>query len=151
MSEGNDRYQLRSVVDVSIPRGRPWLLNEEQYQILHAGDPGDLKAWLFLCIGLLAGAVEGIFSTIQGVEWETAWTQHHEMPFVHLLVQIFVAATALAGLGISGVMLRKRKSLCSDLKARINDHFSSAPVSPAQSPEATEPEVSADTGLVQKS
>jgi|SRR2546427_6111281 len=127
MSQENDRYQLRSLVEVSIPRGRPWLLNEEQYQILHVGDPGDLKAWLFLCLGLLAGAVEGTLSTIQNVDWPTALAQHLTMPFVHLLVQVFVAATAFAGLSICTVVLRRRKSLCSDLKARIDQHFSGAP------------------------
>jgi|SRR6266404_6327030 len=143
MPEENDRYSLRSLVEVSIPRGRPWLLNEEQYQILHLGDSRDLKAWLFLCIGLLGGAVEGILSTLQNVDWATAWAKRLAMPFAHLLIQIFVAATALAGLVICAVMLRRGKSLCSVLKARITGHFSSVAVNPAEEPEAAALEIPA--------
>jgi hypothetical protein len=151
MSEENDRYSLRSLVEVSIPRGRPWLLNEEQYQILHLGDPRDLKAWLFLCIGLLGGAVEAIFSTLQNVDWAKAWAQHLAIPFAHLLIQIFVAATALAGLVICAVMLRRGKSLCSDLKARITEHFSSLPANPAEEPEAAASEIPPEARVTQKS
>src|SRR5271165_4796069 len=107
MSDENDRYHLRSFVEVSIPRGRPWLLNEEQYQILHVGDPSDLKAWLFLCIGLLAGSIEAILSTIQGVDWVSALGQHRNMPAIHLIIQIFFGAAALAGLMICAVLLRR--------------------------------------------
>jgi hypothetical protein len=154
VAEENDRYRLRSLVEVSIPRGRPWLLNEEQYQILHLGDPRDLKAWMFLCIGLLGGALEGILSTLQNVDWATAWAKHLVMPFAHLLIQIFVAACALAGLVICAAMLRRGKSLCADLKTRITQHFSSLPANPADEPkpsEAAAPGQPADETVIQKS
>jgi hypothetical protein len=143
MSEENDRYQLRSLVEVSIPRPRPWLLNEEQYQILHVGDPGELKAWLFLCIGLFAGSMEAIFSTIQSVDWPTALAKRNYMPAGHLLVQIFFGAAALAGGVICCVMLRRKGVLCSDLKTRISEHFASAPDS-SEAQATSEPQGSAD-------
>ena len=96
MSGENDHYRISTVVDLSIPHGHPFLLNEEQYQILHAGDPGDLKAWLFLFIGLLVGAVEALFSTAQTVNWDSTWSRHSQLPFIHLGIQLFVAAAAFA-------------------------------------------------------
>jgi hypothetical protein len=135
MADERDHYKLQAAVEISIPHGRPWLLTNEQFHMLDTGDPGDVKPWMFLCLGLFLAEIEAILSTLQNADWSVALAQHMIGPFVHLLIEIFVAAFSFAGFWICVVLLRRKTTFCSDMKVRMRQHFANLPNTEAAAPE----------------
>jgi hypothetical protein len=122
-----DGYHASSLVVAPLPDEMGFPLREDQFQTLCDGSSSDAKSGIYLCIGLFASAVVGVFSLFENADWASFWANKRGMLLIYFAVLLVIAAGSLAGLVICGLRLRKENTPYSRLKTKIERYFKNPP------------------------
>ena len=114
-------FQVATTVVPELPAERAFPLRNSDFLILCEGSGGSEKSGLFLCIGLLGGAITGIVSLVSSVDIPAALTTMKV--FWSFVVLIFMAAGSSAGLTIFAIRMAKESNAYTRLKMVINTFF----------------------------